>query len=103
MTRNIGQTSLKSKRRCAHPMSEYDRLPANLRSWVARAVLPWRAQSVRLAYDRALARTGTVERALRELDSIQARLIAKDSALVWGPEHPQATADAKTQSHLGAS
>ncbi len=69
-------------------MREFDRLPAELRAWLARAVLPWRPRSVRKAYDRALARTGDRSQALTILDAIEARLVAKDARVVWGGDHP---------------
>lgn len=71
-------------------MREFDRLPAALRLWLARAILPWRPRSVRLAYERALARTRDPARALQELDHLQARLVAKDVARIWGNTHPAA-------------
>lgn len=82
------RSSLKTRRRRTNPMQDYDRLPADLRRWLATAILPWRAQSVRRAYDKALARTGDPDLALRELDAMQARLIAKDARKVWGQTHP---------------
>lgn len=71
-------------------MQEYDRLPAELRSWLASAILPWRAKSVRRAYDRAYARTGDSEQALRELDRIQLAQVARDARKVWDGLHPSA-------------
>lgn len=90
MAGNRGQTSLKSKRRSTNPMQEFDRLPADLRAWVALADLPWRAKSVKQAFDRAVTRTGDTRLALMELDALQARLIAKDARAVWGQSHPSA-------------
>ena len=81
-------TSLKRRQRCEDPMREYDRLPEPLRAWLATALLPWRPRSVRRAYDTAAARTGDAVAALAELDRMQARLIAKDAARVWGVAHP---------------
>lgn len=89
MSGNRGHTSLKCRPRKGNPMRDFDRLPAPLRAWVARADLPWRAQSVRRAYDRAVARTGCADQALRELDALQARLVAKDARKVWGEAYPQ--------------
>ncbi|MEL6508378.1 MAG: DUF6525 family protein [Pseudomonadota bacterium] len=88
MPRNRGKTSLKCKRRAANPMREYDHLPAELRTWLSQAVLPWRAGSVQRAFDKAVARTGDPEQALQELDQMQARLVAKDAAKVWGATYP---------------
>lgn len=88
--RNLGQTSLKRKPRARDPMREFDGLPRELRAWVAAAELPWRPGSVRKSYERALAETGNVDRALAELDRLQERLIAKDAKKVWGEVHPRA-------------
>ena len=90
---NRGQTSLRQRRRTEDPMREYDRLPAELRAWLATAVLPWRPVSVRRAFARALARTGDRARALAELDRLQARRIGEDAARIWGPAHPAAAAE----------
>ena len=92
MPRNLGATSLKRKRRAGNPMSDYDRLPSALRNWMAEAVLPWRARSVQVAYEKALARKGNEDMALKELDRLQDALIAKDALRVWGRAHPQAEA-----------
>lgn len=87
---NLGRTGLKRKRRALDPMREFDGLPQELRVWVATADLPWRPGSVRRSFERALAETGDVDRALQELDRLQQRLIAKDAKKVWGEVHPQA-------------
>jgi len=88
MRGNRGKTSLKLKRRNADPMREFDRLPPELRAWLAAAVLPWRPRSVRRAFERAVARTRDRVRALEELDRLQDRLVAKDARAVWGQEYP---------------
>ncbi|MEM8957694.1 MAG: DUF6525 family protein [Pseudomonadota bacterium] len=90
MATNRGKTSLKRKRRSTNPMREFDGLPAELRAWLAAAILPWSPRSVRRAYRRAAARTGSGASALAELDRMQARLVARDSRKVWGETHPDA-------------
>jgi hypothetical protein len=90
MPGNRGKTSLKCRRRNENPMREFDRLPKELRIWLAAADLPWRAKSVRRSYDRALSQTGDRKKALEELDRLQQRLVAKDAQKVWGPDHPDA-------------
>lgn len=75
-------------------MLEYDKLPTELRNWVATAILPWRARSVQAAFDKALARTGDARLALLELDRLQQALVSKDARQVWGDAHPQAAMDA---------
>ena len=89
MPGNLGRTSLRAKRRDENPMREFDRLPAELRRWLARAVLPWRARSVEQAYRRAMARTGDRDLALKELDCLEQRLVAKDASRVWHGAHPE--------------
>lgn len=87
---NLGATKLRRRPRNACTMREYDRLPAELRLWLAGAELPWRPRSVRRAFDKALARTGDPARALEELSRIQDRLIALDARKIWGQDHPRA-------------
>lgn len=91
MATNRGKTSLRLTRQNADPMRDYDRLPPELRTWLAAAVLPWRPKSVRIAFERALARTRDKARALEELDRLQDRLVARDARGIWGADHPNAT------------
>ncbi|MEM9523358.1 MAG: DUF6525 family protein [Pseudomonadota bacterium] len=93
MPTNRGKTSLKLKRRNEDPMREFDRLPSELRAWLASAMLPWRPRSVRREFDRAIARTQDRARALEALDRLQERLIAKDACRIWGRDHPCAMAE----------
>lgn len=72
-------------------MADFDRLPLELRQWMATAKLPWRAGSVEKTYQRAIKRTGDPQKALRELDQVQDRLIARDALQVWGEFHPDGT------------
>lgn len=88
MSGNRGSTSLRCKPSHKDPMRAYDNLPKDLRTWVSSAILPWGAQSVRRAFDRAIARTGDTKLALRELDALQNRLVAKDAQRIWGQHHP---------------
>ncbi|MEM1162315.1 MAG: DUF6525 family protein [Pseudomonadota bacterium] len=88
MRSNQGKTSLKRRRREASPMLEYDRLPAELRTWLASAILPWSPRSVRKAYKRALGRTRDKHLALSELDQLQRRSITRDARNVWDGDHP---------------
>ncbi len=90
MARNRGATSLKCRRRRQDPMRDYDRLHPDLRDWLASAVLPWSPRSAKRAFERAVAKACTPNDALREMDRLQARLIARDARRVWGPDHPTA-------------
>jgi len=84
------RTHLRAKPRARDPMQDYDRLPPELRAWLARAALPWRPGSVRKVFARALARTGDTARALAALEAAERRLVARDAATIWGPAHPAA-------------
>lgn len=70
-------------------MRDFDQLPVPLRRWVAQAVLPWSAKSVRRAYDRAYAQTGDAALALAELDRLQSVLVKKDASRIWSDQQPQ--------------
>lgn len=94
MRGNRGKTSLRVRHRSADPMREFDRLPAELRAWLAAAILPWRPRSVQRAFDKAISRTRDKHSALRELDRLQEQLIAKDARKIWGPDHPCAIQNA---------
>lgn len=69
-------------------MQEFDRLPSDLRKWLSEAVLPWRAKSVKRAYEKAMAQTGNKTLALKELDNLQNRLMTRDAEVVWGKDYP---------------
>ena len=71
-------------------MREFDRLPPELRRWMAGAALPWRAKTVLAAYDKAMAKTGNPKDAISALDDIQSKLVAKDARKIWGLDHPAA-------------
>ncbi len=87
---NRGQTSLKRRRRNEDRMRDFDRLSPELRLWLASAMLPWRPKSVQCAFTKAYNKTGDAAAALKELDQMQYRLIAKDARKIWGAEHPVA-------------
>ena len=77
-----------SRRRKARPardpMAEFDRLPADLRRWLAGAALPWSPRSALRAYLRALAEVQAPQQALARLDAIQAARLRRDAvALVY--------------------
>ena len=90
MASNLGRTTLKGRRHTGDKMRDFDRLPVELRRWMAEAKLPWRAGSVKTAYDKALGRTGDPVLALRELDRVQAGLVKRDAQRIWGRDHPEA-------------
>ncbi|WP_260349929.1 DUF6525 family protein, partial [Alloyangia mangrovi] len=47
-----------TRRREGDVMSAYDRLPPELRAWLAQAALPWSPRSALRAWRGALVRTG---------------------------------------------
>ena len=62
-------------------MADYDRLPADVRAWLAGAALPWSPRSAGRAFARALARhKGDRPAALAELDGLQERRLARRAA-----------------------
>lgn len=89
MRRNLS-TALPRRRRVA-PMAAYDRLPPELRRWLAQAALPWSPQSVARLWSRALREAGgDRHQAQARLDRAEAQRLAQDAARVWGATHPAA-------------
>ncbi|WP_299747076.1 DUF6525 family protein [uncultured Tateyamaria sp.] len=78
LTRNLGQTSLRGKRRLTDPMRTYDSLPAPLRQWLSQAVLPWSPTSARRIWNKAHARGHSVEETLYSLSQVEARMLTRD-------------------------
>ncbi len=73
MNRNL--TSPRARWRNSDPMAAFDRLPADLRAWLAEAALPWSARP---------------DRARDRMNRAEARSLARDAARVWGPQYPLA-------------
>lgn len=88
MTHNLA--SPRARLRKTNPMAAHDRLPPDLRAWAAAAALPWSATSLLHIWQRALRETGCPKAAITRLTSAEARTLAKDAALVWGPAYPLA-------------
>lgn len=77
-------TSLKRRSR-GRAMDRYDRLPPDLRRWLAAAALPWSPHSAlrlwrRLRQDCA----GDATALCRRMDQAEARMLARDAPKVWG-------------------
>lgn len=73
-------------------MARYDRLPAPLRGWLARAALPWSPNSALRIWTRLHRETGGDTHAvLRRLDLAEQRMLARDMATVWGAGYPCAS------------
>jgi hypothetical protein len=84
-------TNLRSPRarwRAANPMSAYDRLPRELRLWLAEAALPWSAPSALRLWQRALGKTGCVRAARDLMARAEAKTLAREAARVWGSSYP---------------
>ena len=72
-------------------MSHFDRLPPDLRQWLATAILPWSVHSVLKHWNAALQRAqGNTDQARALLSQMEARCIARDAAHIWGDQHPAA-------------
>lgn len=78
MTRNLGTTSLRRKRRPGDPMRSYDALPAPLRRWLSQAALPWSPASAWRLWMRAQADGLDAQDALQMLARAEARTLARD-------------------------
>jgi len=83
-------TSPRARWRATDPMTAYDRLPPDLRSWLAGAALPWSAASVLRLWHKALRETGCAEKARERLKAAEAKTLARDAARVWGRAYPEA-------------
>ncbi|MCZ0962456.1 DUF6525 family protein [Paracoccus benzoatiresistens] len=70
-------------------MDHYDRLPPELRTWLAAAALPWSPRSVLRLWDRLLREMrGDVEAVLARLDRAERKMLAKDCLRIWGDSYP---------------
>ncbi|MEM6594905.1 MAG: DUF6525 family protein [Pseudomonadota bacterium] len=78
MSRNLGQSSLRRKRRGGNPMEAFDGLPAPARQWVAQAALPWSPASVRRIWSRSQALGLSADDTIRSLNNAEARTLARD-------------------------
>lgn len=76
--RNLGQTSLRGKRRSTNGMHGFDRLPADLRNWLAHAALPWSPTSARRIWLKSRSNGLTLEETLQILDQAEQRTLRRD-------------------------
>ena len=83
MKGNLGQSSLRRKRRSRDPMSSYDGLPAPLRGWLADAALPWSPVSARRIWTKCVAEGLSEEDALASLSRAEERTLSRDR---WSAE-----------------
>ncbi|WP_439109171.1 DUF6525 family protein [Lentibacter sp.] len=77
MTTNLGSTPLRKKKRAADPMQTYDRLPPQLRHWIANAQMPWSPASCQKIWTRARTRGEPIERVLARLSKAEAATLAR--------------------------
>jgi hypothetical protein len=77
-----------SLRRRGSTMQDYDRLPPELRAWLAQAALPWSVRSVRKLWAQAKRRHPTADAALRHLTQLETRALHRDAPQVWGNPPP---------------
>jgi hypothetical protein len=78
MNHNLGQSSLRRRKRSGNPMDAFDELPAPVRRWVTQAALPWSAASVRRVWAKSLAKGMSAEEALLRLSNAEAKTLAQD-------------------------
>ena len=83
-------TSLRRRRRPC-PIKQYDRLPPELRRWLAQAALPWSPASALRLWRKLLRETaGNTEAVWRRLDLVEARMLMRDTQRIWGLPPPAA-------------
>ena len=82
MTRNLGETSLRARRRARNPMQTYNALPTPLRQWLAQASLPWSPASARKIWTRAQAKGLSLDEALAMLDRSETKTLARDKLAI---------------------
>jgi hypothetical protein len=90
---SVNLSSPRARWRRADPMAAYDRLPPDLRSWLAEAALPWSAASVHRLWQRALRETGCTKAARERLARAEAKTLAREAARVWGRAYPTGQGD----------
>jgi hypothetical protein len=77
VTRNLGSTPLKRRRRAYDPMQAFDESPPALRRWLADAALPWSPVSARKVWRRARARGLSEAEALAALTRCEAATLRR--------------------------
>ena len=89
MSRNLGQSSLRRKRRSGDPMPAYDGLPAPLRQWLSAAALPWSPTSARRLWFKLRSKGLTQEEMIASLSEVEARALARDRHSILFDFNPQ--------------
>ncbi|WP_299292531.1 DUF6525 family protein [uncultured Tateyamaria sp.] len=75
---NLGQTSLRGKRRNVDAMQAYDALPIPLRRWLCHAALPWSPTSARKIWNRARATGLDTDEAIALLRRAETNTLARE-------------------------
>jgi hypothetical protein len=78
MKRNLGQSSLRRRKRSGNPMDAFDELPSPVRRWITQAALPWSVASVRRIWAKSRAKGLSAEEALLRLSNVEAKTLAQD-------------------------
>lgn len=86
MKRNLVSPRAKWRQGC--PMQQYDRLPDELRHWLAEAALPWSPISALRLWKRSIGETGCPIAARARLARAEAKTLAKEAPMIWGRDHP---------------
>lgn len=86
MNRNL--SSPRARWRQKDNMAAYDRLPRDLRLWLAEAALPWSVASVLRLWQRSIRETGCPKAARDSLTRAEAKTLAREAVRVWGQGHP---------------
>lgn len=88
MNCNLGDTSLRRRRRSVDPMCTYDALPVPLRHWLSQAALPWSPTSARKIWKRAQAKGLCADDALALLRRAETQTLARDKRAIYQPIQP---------------
>lgn len=75
---NLGTTQQKLRSRSTDPMLAYDRLPPELRAWMAGAALPWSPKSCLGIWRRALREGASLEQALQRLNRAEQSALRRE-------------------------
>ncbi|MGH1331780.1 MAG: DUF6525 family protein [Paracoccaceae bacterium] len=86
---NRGETGLTLKQRPQDPMQIFDTLPAPVRIWLSKAVLPWSPASCRRIIWRAKARGECLDDILERLARAQEKTLLRHAKAPRAPKAPQ--------------
>ena len=67
-------------------MQVYDRLPPELRDWMAQAALPWSPTSCLRLWRRAVSEEGCVLRARQRMERAEQAMLAREARRAGGSE-----------------